>query len=105
MDAISDHLAFSQIPESGSINASLYITGLSLSNNNISFTYYECLYEFCLTCAVQLLTYLKIQQSLQVALSSHSLFWKKLFSSKYTVLNKQTDLLWCSDRGIPNLLE
>jgi len=37
MDTISDYLAFSQIPESGPINASLYITGLSLSNNNISF--------------------------------------------------------------------
>src|SRR3954462_10541558 len=105
MDTISDYLAFSQILESGPINAFLYITGLSLSNNNISFTYHECLYEFCLTCAFQLLTYLKIQQSLQVALSSHSLFCKKLFSSKYTVLNKQTALLWCSDRGIPNLLE
>src|ERR1041385_1731087 len=28
------------------------------------FTYHECLYEFCLTCVVQLHTYLKIQQSL-----------------------------------------
>src|SRR3954469_21796606 len=28
------------------------------------FTYHECLYEFCLTCVVQLRTYLKIQQSL-----------------------------------------
>src|SRR3954470_8549147 len=64
MDTISDYLAFSQILESGPINASLYITGLSLLNNNISFTYHECLYEFCLTCMVQLCTYLKIQQSL-----------------------------------------
>src|SRR3954462_2602595 len=105
MDAISDYLAFSQIPESETINSSLYITGLSLSNNNISFTYHECLYEFCITYLVQLRTYLKIQQSYQVALSSHSLFCKKLFSSKHTLLNKQTTLLWCSDRGIPNLLE
>ena len=89
MDTISDYLAFSQILESGPINASLYITGLSLSNNNISFTYHECLYEFCLTCAVQLLTYLRIQQSWQVALSSHSLFCKKLFSSKHIVLNSK----------------
>ena len=37
MDTISDYLAFSQILESGPINASLSITGLSLSNNNISF--------------------------------------------------------------------
>src|SRR4051812_49852701 len=37
MDTILDYLAFSQIPESGPINASLYITDSSLSNNNISF--------------------------------------------------------------------
>ena len=53
------------------------------------FTYHECLYEFCLTCVVQLHTYLKIQQSWQVALSSHSLFCKKLFSSKHIVLNSK----------------
>ena len=28
------------------------------------FTYHQCLYKFCLTCVVQLCTYLKIQQSL-----------------------------------------
>ena len=89
MDTISDYLVFSQILDSGPMNASLYITGLSLSNNNILFTYHECSNEFCLTCAVQLRTYLKIQQSWQVALSFHSLFCKKLFSSKHTVLNNK----------------
>ena len=89
MDTILDYLAFSQISESGPINASLYIIGLSLSNNNISFTCHECLYDFSQTCAVQLHTYLKIQQSWQVALSSHSLFCKKLFSSIHIVLNSK----------------
>src|SRR3954471_8529452 len=89
MDTISNYLAFSKISESGPINASLYITGSSLSTNSISFTYHECSYEFCLTCVVQLCTYLKIQQSCRVALSSHSLFCKKLFSSKHTVLNSK----------------
>src|SRR3954465_8044963 len=99
MDTISDYLAFSQIPESGPINVSLYITGSSLSTNNISFTYHECSYEFCLTCVVQLCTYLKIKQSitsctvLPFTLLQETIFFKTHRSKQ------QTFLRWCSDRG------
>ena len=54
------------------------------------FTYHECLYEFCLTCVVQLRTYLKIQQSLTSCIVLQlTLFARNYFSSKHNVLNNK----------------
>ena len=89
MDTISDYLAFSQIPESGPINASLYITGLSLSNNNILF-YISWMFLRVLSNLCGSVAHLFEDSTIFNKFhSSHSLFCKKLFSSKHIVLNSK----------------
>ena len=90
MDTISDYLAFSQIPESGPINASLYITGLSLSNNNISsyisWMFVRVLSNLCGS-AAHLFEDSTIFNKLHCP-PTHS-FVRNYFSSKHIVLNSK----------------
>src|SRR4051812_27572074 len=68
------------------------------------FTYHECLDEFCLTCVVQLRTYLKIQQSLTSCIVLPLTLLQETIFVKTHRSKQLTFLLWCSDRGIPKLL-
>src|SRR3954465_4736214 len=61
------------------------------------FTYHECLYEFCLTCVVQLRTYLKIQQSLTSCTVLPLALFQEIIFVKTHHSKQQTFLLWCSD--------